>query len=157
MIDRLAADGGLHPYGVDDTITDALDALVFAATRSDFGERLALSATVGNPVDLLAWLQGAGRGRPASVVAPEAAGSGAHLLAEGFVEQDGGMLFIGAEAEKRFGRWHFAGLTAVFTAPPQFTVVEGHREVGRVDPSMLTDLDSARIVLDEAVRFVHAR
>ena len=40
LIDRLAADGGLHPYGVDDTITDALDALVFAATRSDFGERL---------------------------------------------------------------------------------------------------------------------
>ncbi len=40
MIDRLAADGGLHPYGVDDTITDALDALVFAATRSDVGERL---------------------------------------------------------------------------------------------------------------------
>ncbi len=40
LIDRLAADGGLHPYGVDDTITDALDALVFAATRSDVGERL---------------------------------------------------------------------------------------------------------------------
>lgn len=40
LIDQLAADGGLHPYGVDDTISDALDALVFAATRSDFGERL---------------------------------------------------------------------------------------------------------------------
>lgn len=40
LIDRLAADGGLHPYGVDDTITDALDDLVFHATRSDSGERL---------------------------------------------------------------------------------------------------------------------
>ena len=72
----------------------------------------------------------------------------AHLLAEGFVEQDGGMLFIGAEAEKRFGRRHFAGLTAVFTAPPQFTVVEGHREVGRIDPSLLTDhVDGPRLLL----------
>ena len=40
LIERLVADRGLHPYGVDDTITDALDALVFAATRSDSGERL---------------------------------------------------------------------------------------------------------------------
>lgn len=40
LIDRLATEHGLHPYGVDDTITDALDALVFAATRGDTGERL---------------------------------------------------------------------------------------------------------------------
>ena len=71
-----------------------------------------------------------------------------HLLAEGFIEQDGGMLFIGAEGEQRFGRRHFAGLTAVFTAPPQFTVVEGHREIGRVDPSLLTDrVEGPRLVL----------
>ena len=63
----------------------------------------------------------------------------AHLLAEGFVEQDDGLLFAGPAAEKRFGHRHFAGLTAVFTAPPQFTVIEGLREIGRVDPSLLTD------------------
>lgn len=40
MIDQLAVEGGLHPYGVDDAITDALDALVFHATRSDAGQRL---------------------------------------------------------------------------------------------------------------------
>ena len=73
----------------------------------------------------------------------------AHHLAEGFVQdQDDGMLFVGAEAEKRFGHRHFAGLTAVFTAPPQFTVIEGLREIGRVDPSLLTDrVEGPRLLL----------
>ena len=39
-------------------------------------QRVGLSATVGNPAELLTWLQGVGRGRPASVVAPAAAASG---------------------------------------------------------------------------------
>ncbi len=62
-----------------------------------------------------------------------------HLLAETFVEQDGEQLFIGPEAERRFGRRHFMDMTAVFTAPPQFTVIEGRRDIGRIDPSLLTD------------------
>ena len=33
--------------------------------------------------------------------------------------RDGGMLFIGPEAERRFGHRHFMELTAVFTAPPR--------------------------------------
>ena len=64
----------------------------------------------------------------------------AHLLAEGFVEQDGGMLFIGAEAEKRFGRWHFAGLTAVFTArrsSPSSKGAGGRHPGGEADRSRL--------------------
>ena len=36
---------------------------------------------------------------------------------EGFLDSDGGMLFIGPEAEKRFGRRHFMELMAAFTAP----------------------------------------
>jgi ATP-dependent helicase Lhr and Lhr-like helicase len=62
-----------------------------------------------------------------------------HLVAEGFLDEDGGMLFIGPEAEKRFGHRHFIALTASFTAPPQFTVLSGRAEIGRTDPSVLTE------------------
>ncbi|GAA2454062.1 hypothetical protein GCM10010405_42370 [Streptomyces macrosporus] len=49
------------------------------------------------------------------------------------------MLFVGPEAERRFGRRHFMDLTASFTAPPQFTVLSGRQEIGRTDPSVLTE------------------
>jgi ATP-dependent Lhr-like helicase len=62
-----------------------------------------------------------------------------HLAERGFLDDDGGMLFIGPEAEKRFGRRHFTELTAVFTGPPEFTVLLGRDELGRIDPSLLTE------------------
>ncbi|MGW0564287.1 DEAD/DEAH box helicase [Streptomyces sp. NPDC003016] len=62
-----------------------------------------------------------------------------HLTEQGFLDSDGGMLFIGPEAEHRFGRRHFIELTASFTAPPQFTVLSGRTEIGRMDPSVLTE------------------
>ncbi|MDK1476408.1 DEAD/DEAH box helicase [Streptomyces sp. 549] len=62
-----------------------------------------------------------------------------HLTDEGFLDTDGGMLFIGQEAERRFGRRHFIELTASFTAPPQFTVLSGRAEIGRMDPAVLTE------------------
>ncbi|MGA5000777.1 DEAD/DEAH box helicase [Streptomyces arboris] len=62
-----------------------------------------------------------------------------HLVAEGYLDQDGGLFFIGPEAERRFGHRHFMDLTAVFTAPPQFTVLQGRAEIGRTDPSLLTE------------------
>ncbi|QLE74403.1 DEAD/DEAH box helicase [Streptomyces rectiverticillatus] len=62
-----------------------------------------------------------------------------HLVSEGFLDEDGGMLLIGPEAEQRFGRRHFIELTASFTAPPQFTVLSGRTEIGRTDPSVLTE------------------
>lgn len=40
LIDRLTRDGGLHPSVVADGIIDSLDALVFEATRGDWGQRL---------------------------------------------------------------------------------------------------------------------
>jgi ATP-dependent Lhr-like helicase len=40
------------------------------------------------------------------------------------------------------------GMTAVFTAPPQFTVLEGRREIGRTDPALLTEkVDGPRLLL----------
>ena len=62
-----------------------------------------------------------------------------YLVEQGYLEQDSGMLFIGPEAELRFGRRHFMGMTAVFTAPPEFTVLSGRTELGRVDPALLTE------------------
>ncbi len=62
-----------------------------------------------------------------------------HLVEHGYLDQDGGMLFIGPAAERRFGRRHFMELTAVFTGPPEFTVLAGRDELGRIDPSLLTE------------------
>ncbi|KQY36822.1 ATP-dependent helicase [Nocardia sp. Root136] len=62
-----------------------------------------------------------------------------HLVEQGHLDDDGGLLHIGPEAEKRFGKRHFLDLTAAFTAPPQFTVLAGRQEIGHTDPSVLTD------------------
>ena len=62
-----------------------------------------------------------------------------YLVEQGFIDQDGELLFIGAAAEQRFGHRHFMGMTAVFTAPPQFTVLSGRQEIGRTDPMLLTE------------------
>ncbi|MFI7427437.1 DEAD/DEAH box helicase [Micromonospora sp. NPDC049836] len=62
-----------------------------------------------------------------------------HLVEQGYLDEDGGMLFIGPAAEQRFGRRHFMELTAVFTGPPEFTVLAGRNELGRIDPSLLTE------------------
>ncbi|TDQ53766.1 DEAD/DEAH box helicase [Actinorugispora endophytica] len=62
----------------------------------------------------------------------------AHLLREGFVDRDGGMLMIGPEAERTFGWRHFMELTSVFTAPPEFTVLHGRTEIGRANPALLS-------------------
>ncbi|SFP73069.1 ATP-dependent helicase Lhr and Lhr-like helicase [Amycolatopsis arida] len=71
-----------------------------------------------------------------------------HLVDEGFLDRDGELLFVGPEAERRFGHRHFMGMTAVFTAPPQFTVLEGRREIGRTDPALLTEkVDGPRLLL----------
>ena len=62
-----------------------------------------------------------------------------HLVAEGYLERDGDLLFIGPEAERRFGYRHFMDLTAVFTAAPEFTVLSGRSEIGTTDPQLLTE------------------
>jgi ATP-dependent helicase Lhr and Lhr-like helicase len=71
-----------------------------------------------------------------------------HLLDSAMIERDGEMLFIGPTAEKQYGRRHFMDMTAVFTAPPQFTVFAGRREIGRTDPAVLTRrVDGPRLLL----------
>jgi ATP-dependent helicase Lhr and Lhr-like helicase len=71
-----------------------------------------------------------------------------YLVAQGYLDSDNGMLFIGPEAERRFGHRHFMNLMAVFTAPPEFTVLHGRDEIGRIDPSLLADrVAGARLLL----------
>jgi ATP-dependent helicase Lhr and Lhr-like helicase len=71
-----------------------------------------------------------------------------YLIEQGFVDREDGMLFIGPEAERKFGHRHFMGLMAVFTAPPEFTVLHGRNELGRTDPALLTDrVDGPRLLL----------
>jgi ATP-dependent Lhr-like helicase len=62
-----------------------------------------------------------------------------HLVEQGYLDSDAGMYFIGPSAEKQFGRRHFMEMTAVFTGPPEFTVFVGRTELGRIDPSLLTE------------------
>ncbi|MGE5291714.1 MAG: helicase-related protein [Micromonosporaceae bacterium] len=72
----------------------------------------------------------------------------AYLIEQGYLDRDGGMLFIGPEAERRFGWRNFMELTAVFTAPPEFTVLHGRAEIGRTDPVLLTDrIEGPRLLL----------
>ncbi len=60
------------------------------------------------------------------------------LVARGHLDTDGDMLFIGPEAERRYGRRHFLELLSAFTADPQFVVLHGRADVGAVDPMVLT-------------------
>ncbi|MEQ4519555.1 DEAD/DEAH box helicase [Pseudarthrobacter sp. B907] len=56
------------------------------------------------------------------------------LRAEEFLAEDGGLLFIGPQAEKKFGRRYFMDLLSAFTAAPELTVIAGQREIGSVAP-----------------------
>jgi ATP-dependent helicase Lhr and Lhr-like helicase len=71
-----------------------------------------------------------------------------HLIDNGFLDRDGELLFVGPTAEQRFGHRHFMGMTAAFTASPQFTVLAGRQEIGRTDPMLLTEkIDGPRLLL----------
>lgn len=74
----------------------------------------------------------------------------AYLRERGFLAEDSGMLFMGPEGEREFGRRHFMSLTSVFTADPEMTVLHGRAELGSVSPLSLStriDSDAPRILL----------
>lgn len=71
-----------------------------------------------------------------------------YLLQSGFLETDGGMMFIGEKAERKYGRRNFMELLASFTTPPDFTVLHGRVEIGRVDGVVLSeDVESSHVIL----------
>lgn len=69
------------------------------------------------------------------------------LLDTDHLDRDGGMLFVGPEADRRYGRRHFLELVSVFTTAPEVTVRHGRDEVGSVDPAVLaTKVRPPRII-----------
>lgn len=61
-----------------------------------------------------------------------------HLCTEGFLVEDGGLLFIGPAAEKEFGRRYFMDLLSSFTSAWEMRVVTGGSEIGTVSPLAVT-------------------
>src|SRR6266516_1233641 len=66
------------------------------------------------------WLDGLGLATP-----EESRRIASWLVATGHLDRDNGMLFVGPEAERAFGRRHFLDLVSVFTSAPELTVLAG--------------------------------
>lgn len=58
----------------------------------------------------------------------------AHLVAEGMLHDDQGMLSIGPAGEKAYGYRHFIELTSAFTTDPLFVARHGATEIGYLHP-----------------------
>lgn len=74
----------------------------------------------------------------------------AHLVDEGFLATDGGLLFIGPAAEREFGRRYFMELLSSFTSAYELRVVAGQRLIGTVSPLAIAatrSQDTKRILL----------
>lgn len=70
------------------------------------------------------------------------------LLETKHLEADEGMLFIGPEAEKRYGRRHFMELLASFAGDPAFQVLHGQAEIGFAEPaSVVQKTDGPRVIV----------
>lgn len=57
-----------------------------------------------------------------------------YLISEDFLDVDSELAFIGAQAERHFGRRHFMELLSAFTVDPEMTVLLGRVEIGSVSP-----------------------
>ncbi len=60
------------------------------------------------------------------------------LVSTGHLVDDTGVLTIGPEAERRYGRRYFRDLVGVFTTAPEVNVLHGRVLLGSVDPLVLT-------------------
>ena len=74
------------------------------------------------------------------------------MLARGMLNEDGGMLSMGIEGERAFGRRHFMELMSVFTSEPLFTVLHGRSELGLVHPISFQVRRDGPVVLSLAGR-----
>jgi hypothetical protein len=88
-------------------------------------QRIGLSATVGNPEDILRWVRGSSKRDRDELVE--------HMLTEGILYSANGLLSLGERGQRQYGAKHFAELYTVFSAPHTLTVMHGHEPVGQID------------------------
>lgn len=74
------------------------------------------------------------------------------LVSSEHLDEDTDMLFVGPQAERRYGKKNFLELLSVFTADPQFLVLHGRTELGSIDPMALTSRVEGPRVLSLAGR-----
>lgn len=64
-----------------------------------------------------------------------------HMVAEDFLFRSGGLLSMGDQAERVFGRRNFMEMYAVFSTPKLYRVVtEAHRDIGSLEQSFVDNL-----------------
>jgi ATP-dependent Lhr-like helicase len=76
----------------------------------------------------------------------------AHMIHEGILSDDEGLLWFGREGECAFGRKNFMELLSVFQTPPLFTVRHGRTDLGEVHESSFLIKTGNRPVLSMAGR-----
>jgi ATP-dependent Lhr-like helicase len=70
------------------------------------------------------------------------------MLQQQILWDDQGILALGREGEKTYGRRNFMALFSVFTSPPLFAVLHGRRELGFVDAmTFLGEQEGPRVLL----------
>lgn len=71
----------------------------------------------------------------------------AYMLDAGILHGDQGLLGMGGEGERRFGRKHFLELLSVFVSPPLVRVFHGRQEIGEVHQSTFMLQQDGPVVL----------
>ena len=70
-----------------------------------------------------------------------------HLVRNGTLFEDAGILSFGPEGEAEYGRKNFLELLSVFTSPPLFRVISGQKELGNVHESTFFKKQDGPVIL----------
>ncbi len=88
--------------------------------------------------DVWAWLEGAAA--YADLTLEERDSILDYMLSHGILADHDGLLWLGPDGEKRFGRANFRPLYAVFESPRMVTVRHANHEIGAIDATFLAGL-----------------
>lgn len=70
-----------------------------------------------------------------------------HMVQQGYLNSSEGLLGIGPQAERDYGRGHYRDLLASFSGTQLLTGRHGSAEVGYIDPTVLTGDEPQRLLL----------